>query len=131
MVLIDVKGQTLRVNSTKLRENPDNWHDMVIPGLEGRDDTPTVPGEADTSSTDHSSLQASLRVSLERKGSPKLWTIEEGKQFFQFFVESDILSATVAAISNKKSAWGLSFSAIILAAIVPVDSRTTLTFISG
>ena len=94
MVLIDVKGQTLRVNSTKLRKNPDNWHDMVIPGLEGRDDTPTVPGEQDRSSADYSSFKASSRILLERKGLPKLWTIEEGREFFQFFVESEILSAT-------------------------------------
>ena len=35
----------MRVNQTKLRKNPDPWHDVVIPGLEGRDAIVTVPGE--------------------------------------------------------------------------------------
>ena len=43
MVTIDLKGQSVRVNQSKLRKNPDNWHDVVIPGLHGRDGTVTVP----------------------------------------------------------------------------------------
>ena len=55
MVLIDNKGQTLRVNKSKLRKNPDNWHDVVTPGLQGKDGVPTVPGEPDSSAANYSS----------------------------------------------------------------------------
>ena len=44
MVSIDTDGISWRVNQTKVRKNPDPWHDVVIPGLEGRDAVPTVPG---------------------------------------------------------------------------------------
>ena len=44
MVTIDLKGTATQVNQSKLRKNPDNWHDVVIPGLDGRDAVPTVPG---------------------------------------------------------------------------------------
>ena len=43
MVKIELKGRVARVNQTKLRKNPDNWHDVVIPGLDRRNDVPTVP----------------------------------------------------------------------------------------
>ena len=43
MVTIDLKGQAVRVNQSKIRKNPDNWHDVVIPGLHGRDGVVTVP----------------------------------------------------------------------------------------
>ena len=46
MVTIDLKGQAVAVNQSKLRKNPDNWHDVVIPGLTGRDGTVTVPSDA-------------------------------------------------------------------------------------
>ena len=45
MLTIDLRGQAVRVNQSKIRKNPDPWHDVVIPGLEGRDDSPTVPVE--------------------------------------------------------------------------------------
>ena len=44
MVMIELSGQAVQVNQSKLRKNPDPWHDVVIPGLEGRDGVVTVPG---------------------------------------------------------------------------------------
>merc|ERR1712078_78935 len=41
MVTIDLNGRSVVVNQSKIRKNPDNWHDVVIPGLHGRDDVPT------------------------------------------------------------------------------------------
>ena len=38
-------GQVIAVNQSKLRKNPDPWHDVVIPGLDGKDAVPTVPGQ--------------------------------------------------------------------------------------
>ena len=43
MVHIEVDGQTKQVNQTKLRKNPDMWHDVVIPGMDRRNGKPTVP----------------------------------------------------------------------------------------
>ena len=45
MIEIDLKGKTIQVNQSKIRKNPDKWHDVVIPGLEGRDGVPEYPGE--------------------------------------------------------------------------------------
>jgi len=45
MVDLQFKYGTMKVNQSKMRKNPDPWHDVVIPGLEGRDDHPTVPGQ--------------------------------------------------------------------------------------
>ena len=47
MLNIDLKGQTVRVNQSKIRKNPDNWHDVVTPGMHGRDDTVTVPTDGE------------------------------------------------------------------------------------
>ena len=44
MVTIDLNGNTINANQFKLRKNPDEWHDIVIPGLRGKDGTVTVPG---------------------------------------------------------------------------------------
>ncbi len=44
MIKIDINGKTIRVNQSKIRKNPDPWHDVVIPGLERRDAVVTVPG---------------------------------------------------------------------------------------
>jgi len=49
MVTIDLKGHSARVNQSKIRKNPDNWHDVVIPGLHGRDGVVIVPGIEDAS----------------------------------------------------------------------------------
>ena len=43
MVEVQFSDGTRKVNQSKLRKNPDPWHDVVIPGLDGRDDMPTVP----------------------------------------------------------------------------------------
>ena len=32
-------------NISKIRKNPDPWHDVVIPGLDGRDGAVTIPGQ--------------------------------------------------------------------------------------
>jgi len=37
------RNTSIRVNSSKVRLNPDPWHDVVVPGLQGRDAVPTVP----------------------------------------------------------------------------------------
>jgi len=44
MVTIDIGGRMTLTNISKIRKNPDPWHDVVIPGLDGRDGTVTVPG---------------------------------------------------------------------------------------
>ena len=43
MVTLDLAGQTVQVNQSKIGKNPDPWHDVVIPGVDGRDDYCTVP----------------------------------------------------------------------------------------
>ena len=43
MVTLDLAGQTVQVNQSKIRKNPDPWHDVVVPGVDGRDDYCTVP----------------------------------------------------------------------------------------
>ena len=45
MVTLDLAGQEVTVNQSKIRKNPDPWHDVVIPGVDGRDDYCTVPGQ--------------------------------------------------------------------------------------
>ena len=84
MVIIEAKGQTLRVNNSKLRKNPDDWHDVVIPGLEGRDGTPTVPGEPENSSTNYSSYNASQRNHIVSQRQPALWiySMEKVNSYF-------------------------------------------------
>ena len=44
MVVIEVKGESYRVNQSKLRKNPDPWPDVVIQGVDNRDTVATVPG---------------------------------------------------------------------------------------
>eukprot|EP00975_Prorocentrum_lima_P025846 5438502-Prorocentrum_lima.AAC.1 len=41
MITIELAGRTIRVNQSKLRPNPDPWHDVNIPGLEGCDLVPS------------------------------------------------------------------------------------------
>ncbi len=45
MLLIEVKGHHARVNQSKMRNNPDEWHGVVIPGLDGRDGVVIVSPE--------------------------------------------------------------------------------------
>ena len=48
MVSIDLNNKVVRVNQSKIRKNPDPWHDVVIPGVTGRDEEVTVPGTTGT-----------------------------------------------------------------------------------
>ena len=46
MVTIDLNGQSVRANQSKIRKHPDDWHDGVIPGLHGQDGVEIVPSDS-------------------------------------------------------------------------------------
>ena len=64
----DGTKENRRVNQSKLRKNPDNWHDVVIPGLDRRNDVPTVP-ERKTDSNEP--------VKFKRNAEPEIWPDKE------------------------------------------------------
>ena len=43
MIKIDIGEKPVLVNQSKIRKNPDPWHDVMIPGLLNRDGVPVVP----------------------------------------------------------------------------------------
>jgi hypothetical protein len=71
MVTIELNGQSTRVNQSKIRKNPDNWHDVVIPGLAGRDGTVTVPGIEDVASRPKQRLRTKTKPSDFNKTAKK------------------------------------------------------------
>ena len=71
MVTIDLKGQSSRVNQSKIRKNPDNWHDVVIPGMHGRDGIVTVPGIEDASIRPTQRLRTKTKPADFKKAKPK------------------------------------------------------------
>jgi len=113
MVGIDLNGTIVRVNESKLKLNPDPWHDVVIPGLDNRDTVVTVPGVPPSPKSAASTPPAErpapgtpephLRVGLPPSsssgllsvGSPELWLPkEDGRSYFmQVCCHSDKLSA--------------------------------------
>jgi len=88
MVSIEVKGQIFRVNMSKLRKNPDPWHDVVIPGVDNRDAVVTVPN-------------VSAQVCGNERGAPTVWwsdNLQEHKCFFmQFCNVTDKLSSVISS----------------------------------
>ena len=61
MLLAEIKGHNARTNQSNIRKNPDEWHDVVIPGLDGKAGVVTVPPEAQ-----------------EEEVHPSLWVSGEG-----------------------------------------------------
>jgi len=109
MVNIDLNGTVCRVNESKLKLNPDPWHDVVIPGVDNRDavvTVPPIPGSAPA--TPQLALPAPgsppphLRTGFPPMGSgglsvstPELWLPinDERCHFLQVCCHSDKLSA--------------------------------------
>ena len=100
MVTIDLGGQAVLVNQSKLRKNPDPWHDVVIPGVDGRNDYPTVPGEhPDTPSTRTGQPASS---SSAEAVTPHWWVpAERGSvHLTQFCTACDKLSAVMSELGD-------------------------------
>ena len=97
MVTIDYKGQPALVNQSKIRRNPDPWHDVVIPGVDGHDGVPTVP--VDPSEREPSAIAGCVHSSNSSERievhAPTLWLYGKGKDLMQFCSDSDKLSAVV------------------------------------
>ena len=94
MLSLDLAGQTVQVNQSKIRKNPDPWHDVVIPGVDGRDDYCTVPG---------GELDAEPAVPLEAPPTPILQPEHPGYSPTSE-AENDFISSSRWLSESEKSA---------------------------
>ena len=119
MVTIDLGGQVVTVNQSKLRKNPDSWHDVVIPGIDDTEVIIEVPGTNGESSQQvpeapatptyspaspapmtppaeygrNSSSSHSISVTTEEVTAPTLWVTSEKPILMEVSWDNDMLSA--------------------------------------
>ena len=106
MVTIDcpeASHSELRVNQTKVRKNPDTWHDVVIPGLDGADGTCEVPCEPPESGQEE---QEGLY--MDTVLDPDFWVCDDSGEVLQCYCENDKLSALFGGLVSVSEPMDLS-----------------------
>jgi len=113
MVTIEMGGRMTLTNCSKIRKNPDPWHDVVAPGIDGREGVVTVPGlgadredpDATPTGEDLADRPAGLRPAqgsgedlmyIDEHRAPQMGFYLGGRVFQQVCTSSEILSVTLA-----------------------------------